>query len=136
VVRLVVLSSLALAACWAPQYGNPGFYCHTDDDPACPDGQLCVGGRCVDKNAIPDGGNPGGHDMAMPPGGPHDFAMPGGPHDFAMKPQDFSQPPQDFATGPLCQCSVSCLLGCVGPDCCGEDELFGFCSADPTCTPS
>jgi hypothetical protein len=49
---------LALApSCFKPEYPPTGFYCHADDDPACPDGQTCVGGRCV--------GGPGGSNFDM-----------------------------------------------------------------------
>lgn len=34
-------------ACFSPHYSNPGYYCFEDSNPACPDGQECVNGRCV-----------------------------------------------------------------------------------------
>ena len=52
---------LALSqGCFNPTYGNPGFYCHSEDNPACPDGQTCVGGRCIGGSSSGgDGGQPG-----------------------------------------------------------------------------
>jgi hypothetical protein len=42
------LAALGLAAgCFKPDYASPGFYCHPEDNPACPDGQACIGGRCI-----------------------------------------------------------------------------------------
>ncbi len=43
--------------CYNPEFGSPGFYCHVDDDPACPDGQSCINGRCI-------GGSGGNNDMS------------------------------------------------------------------------
>ena len=39
-------------SCYDPSFGSPGFYCHTDDSPACPDGQSCVNGRCIGGGAF------------------------------------------------------------------------------------
>ncbi len=129
-VRPLVLLSL-FAGCYSPDLGNPGFYCHANDNPACPDGQDCVGGRCVNHGTTPGGGDLAG-------GGSHDMAV-GVPHDMAMQQQkfDFATGPQDFAmTGNLCVCSLGCLSICVGPDCCAEEVILGLCTADPTCTPN
>jgi hypothetical protein len=51
-------------ACYSPNLGSPGFYCHPQDVPACPDSQVCVNGRCV--NGAPDGGAVK-TDLAAPP---------------------------------------------------------------------
>lgn len=130
----LVISALAFVGCYSPQLSSPGYYCHAQDNPACPDGQKCVNGRCTsgpggggNDFAVPLDGGGGGNDFAT---GSHDLAS-GGPHDFAMQPQpDFSM------GGMLCQCpTVQCSLGCVGQDCCLEETVFGLCTADPTCTP-
>jgi hypothetical protein len=103
---LVPALALAAASCYGPQLGSPGFYCHADDDPPCPDGQTCQNGRCVDKghglqfdSGIPkDGGNTMG-DMA------HNQSNP----DFAMN------------TGQLgCHGYVACLLNCAGDATCAS----------------
>ena len=49
-IGLVALS----ASCYRPKLGNPGFYCVANANPACPDGQLCVDGRCVDPGTMPE----------------------------------------------------------------------------------
>jgi len=67
-LRSALLSSLIVAAgCYNPSLSSPGFFCHAGDDPACPDGQQCVQGRCVSRSGHPgsDGGADGGStDMA------------------------------------------------------------------------
>jgi hypothetical protein len=128
-----LLFALAVAGCYSPQLSNPGFYCHPDDNPACPDGQKCQDGRCValdfqgstggDDGGV--GGGPTGDDMAMSGGGSHDMAMK--PADMS-KPVDFSQgPAPDLSGGGSCGaqldpctqdtdcCSMLCFpgLGCL-----------------------
>jgi hypothetical protein len=44
---LVTIALLA-AGCYHPSIGSPGFFCHADDKPACPQDQVCVNGRCTD----------------------------------------------------------------------------------------
>ena len=56
-IRLLVGLSLALAGCYSPRFGSPGFYCHAEDNPACPPGQGCLAGRCVNLGQTPDGGH-------------------------------------------------------------------------------
>jgi hypothetical protein len=56
-LTFVALSALA-AGCFNPEYGTPGFYCHPEDSPACPDGQECINGRCIGGT-----GGGGGFDM-------------------------------------------------------------------------
>jgi hypothetical protein len=50
------LSLFGLAAlfggCFSPDYASPGFYCHPEDNPACPDGYKCNGGRCVQVSGM------------------------------------------------------------------------------------
>ena len=48
---LGLLLILGCVACFNPTYASPGYFCHPDDNPACPDGQTCSAGRCVDKSA-------------------------------------------------------------------------------------
>ncbi len=128
-----LFSAVLFIGCYSPQLGiGPGFYCHPGDDPACPDGQSCVNGRCVSDN----GGGGGGRDSGSSGGG--DLANTA-PPDLSMSEQpDLSMPQDnpDFSTGSACVCSSSCLFGCVGPDCCEEDVIFGACMASTTCTPS
>src|SRR5437868_12925669 len=51
--------SLFSEGCFNPDYGTPGYYCHSVDTPACPDGQMCnAAGRCVSTGG--DGGTTGG----------------------------------------------------------------------------
>jgi hypothetical protein len=82
--------TLSLVACYSPKLGNPGFFCHADDHPACPNGQSCVSGRCVN----------GGQQVATDLGqedGPPPGQDGGAPHDFATTNHDLSKPPVDLA---------------------------------------
>jgi hypothetical protein len=55
-VPTVVGLTLALAGCYSPRLGSPGFHCHPEDSPACPEGQACLASRCVNPGQVPDGG--------------------------------------------------------------------------------
>jgi hypothetical protein len=71
-MRALIAVSL-LASCYSPKLGSPGYYCHPNDDPACPEGQKCLNGRCVDKDsdmgvALPDMSGPR-NDMSPGDGG-------------------------------------------------------------------
>src|SRR5262245_42845247 len=60
-------SALVLWSCYSPTLSSPGFYCHVNDSPQCPDGQKCMGGRCVDNKAglqFDGGANNMGTDLA------------------------------------------------------------------------
>jgi len=55
--------ALLLAAsqgCFNPEYSSPGYYCHAEDVPACPEGQSCIGGRCIGGTTGDGGGGGGG----------------------------------------------------------------------------
>ncbi len=132
-----LLAVLALVAgCYSPDLGNgPGFYCHAADNPACPNGQTCINGRCY--SGTPPAGDGGGGDMS----GSHDMATSSTPRDFAMQQQqfDFALPVSfDLSTGGgnLCTCASMCPITglCVGINCCFEDVIASTCSPG-TCTP-
>jgi hypothetical protein len=108
------LFAVAAWGCYKPTLVSPGYFCHPEDDPACPDGQVCVKNRCIDENAPPPGS-----DLAM---------------SDAMTPRDFTVV-IDMATGGPCQCSSLCPITktCVGPECCVEDVFFGTCMPSTTC---
>jgi hypothetical protein len=57
---LLIAASCAVA-CYSPVLQSPGYYCHPEDKPACPETQMCVNGRCVSAHF--DGGVP---DLSMP----------------------------------------------------------------------
>ena len=95
-------AALLLAGCYSPQLGNPSFYCHANDNPACPDGQNCVNGRCV--VGIGSGTHGGSHDD-LGTGSNLDFGS-GGQRDFSTgnnNHPDLSQPPNNGG-----------LTGCLG----------------------
>jgi hypothetical protein len=81
-LRGLVLASLFAVACYNPQLGDaPGYFCHEFDNPACPDGQFCLNGRCVQNGGLMfDGGAPGmhppGHDGGYIPPSQHDMNNP------------------------------------------------------------
>jgi len=122
------LFSLLLAGCYSPSLSNPGFYCHAEDNPACPDGQSCINGRCVGEGVtVPTsdgggdvgvGGGPTGPDLST--GGPGDMAK---PHDLSQAPTDFSQPP-DLAQPTCGQSNASCNKS---SDCCSGVCFISFC---------
>jgi hypothetical protein len=106
---------LALCAgCFNPKYGSETFYCHADDNPACPDGQFCVDGRC---QATPGGGNvilDGGTTFHQDFGGglqPMDLSMGGNPFPSV----DLSMPPQNQMNG--CHGLIQCLVACTTTSC-------------------
>jgi hypothetical protein len=54
-MRTPLLLGLVLAAsCYRPKLANPSFFCRATDNPACPDGQLCVDGRCIEPGTMPE----------------------------------------------------------------------------------
>jgi hypothetical protein len=112
IARSVSLLGLVSAGCYNPQLSNPSFYCHADDNPACPDGQTCVDGRCVGP-----GIHFSGDDLSMPGGG-HDDGGGGqstdlahaASHDLATKPP-VTHDLAIVTTPGLTGCSG--LIGCV-----------------------
>jgi hypothetical protein len=114
---------LTLAGCYSPNLSDPGFFCHVEDNPACPDGQQCVDGRCVTEGVVVnhDSGG-GGDDMGGVGGGPTDLSTGGSgdmskPHDMA-KSVDLAQP-VDLAqsscgmSGSTCNTSSDCCSGSI-----------------------
>src|SRR5271167_4896339 len=63
------LAAAVLAGCYSPTLAGPGFFCHPTDVPACPDGQICFGGRCVDVggNSSLDGASASTDDLGGVP---------------------------------------------------------------------
>jgi hypothetical protein len=100
--RLVLLFSCLLAGCYSPKLGSPGFYCHPEDVPACPDGQTCIDGRCYTSGSGPVGGGvgSGGSEDLGANGKPHDQGTPGSPQpDLAQSSlPDLKSPPPDLTT--------------------------------------
>ncbi len=84
VVGLAGLVVILFAGCYHPDLGSPSFFCHEDDHPACPDGQLCIDGRCAYR-ASPDS-------EAAPPDLAVDMAMLQSPPDLSYhhSSKDFS----------------------------------------------
>jgi hypothetical protein len=46
-----VAALLCVVGCYDPRLATPGYFCHSTDVPACPDGQRCADGRCVSGSA-------------------------------------------------------------------------------------
>jgi hypothetical protein len=117
--RALVLVGFVLAGCFRPVVENGGFSCLPTDDPACPEGYVCVAGLCVevaeaDDAAVPAdaaapadargaAGDLGDPDLARPARdsstGTPDLSLMT-PPDFATEPPDFATTPPDFATAP------------------------------------
>lgn len=121
-MRIAVLLALC-AGCFNPRYGSQTFYCHAEDNPACPDGQYCVDGRCQSTpgggTVILDGGMPRNQDF----GGlqPMDLSM-GNPF-----PQfDLSMPPQNQLNG--CHNLIHCLVACTNTTC--ENNCYAAATAN------
>jgi hypothetical protein len=136
-MRYIGLLAFSMVGCFNPQVGSPGFYCHAEDIPACPDGQSCVNGRCVAPGYKPpveavDMGDPGvgsgggDQDMAQGPGpGPGP-----GPVDMKMPPSiqpDLSQPSTSGKTG--CLGELMCENNCTGAN---PQPCFDACAANAT----
>ncbi|HZS40794.1 MAG TPA: hypothetical protein VFF06_28370 [Polyangia bacterium] len=103
-----VVFVLFAAGCYNPGLATPGFFCHAGDNPACPDGQQCVSGRCVSPHGgHTDGGIMFSGDMSV--NGSTDLAQSGGSTDLAhMVSHDFAQ--MGGLTG--CNGYAQCLLAC------------------------
>ncbi|HEY7955992.1 MAG: hypothetical protein ACHQ17_05985 [Polyangia bacterium] len=103
-MRAIVLAAVAallglpLAGCYNPQLFKPdgtgGFFCHSDDNPACPDGTMCV--------VMPAGGTMG---RCMPPAG---GMMGGGPVQIP-KTGSYTGPQNDPMLATLMSCPDSSL---------------------------
>jgi hypothetical protein len=104
---LLVILVANTFACYNPKFGQPGFTCVVTDDPPCPDGLLCVNGRCV--NHIGGGLTVDGGNNVPPPdlaGQPPPPPMP-----------DLSQPNMGNKTG--CSGYVKCIVACGASMTCG-----------------
>ena len=112
-MRIAVFLALC-AGCFNPKYGNQTFYCHADDNPACPDGQYCVNGQCQATpgggTVILDGGMPRNDDFGSGLQ-PMDLSMGGNPFPTI----DLSMPPQNQLNG--CHNLIKCLLPCMDTTC-------------------
>ncbi len=109
---------LVVSGCYSPKLGSPSFFCHPNDNPACPDGQKCVAGRCVNDSVVVaadfgsaplDAGS--GEDMNPGNTPSPDFSM---PVDFSTQP-DFAKP-SCVATGGDCTYhnnAVCCSNYCI-----------------------
>jgi hypothetical protein len=94
--------AVTLIGCFSPSLRSPGYYCHPDDHPACPDGQVCVQGRCQDPGYV-------NLDAGLGSGGPT--------ADFSTDPSmlDFSTNfPGVEAGTPMTGCAsyVTCVRSC------------------------
>jgi hypothetical protein len=102
----VLVAAIWAVACYSPKLGSPGFYCHPEDVPACPDGQTCVGGRCVNGSA--DGS------VVM---------------DLAGPPHDFGGGGTDGGGGGSCDGTTTCMtamsLGTINADTGGTATAMG-----------
>ncbi len=82
--RMVMAAgALALASCYSPNLKG-SFFCHVNDSPACPDGQVCMlnagsttEGTCVGGGMV--GGGGGGQAIMIPKSGSYS-----GPHSDPM----------------------------------------------------
>jgi hypothetical protein len=101
-VRIGLLLLLLSAGCYSPRLASPGFHCHADDEPSCPEGQVCVNARCQNKS---------GGTTKLDGSVPRDMATTGG--DMGA-PRDMS-----MLVGPTgCNGYVQCLIACGADDVC------------------
>jgi hypothetical protein len=56
VMRIWAVLLLALSGCIEPELGDAPFFCNKGD-PECPEGYLCVDGRCVREGFTPQDAN-------------------------------------------------------------------------------
>lgn len=115
----VVFAALLLAGCYSPQLGSPGFFCHATDNPACPDGQHCVNGRCM--SGVGSGSHNGGNTQDDMGGGNQSNP------DFSTG--NHSNP--DFSTGSkpdLSQGNTSGKTGCLGELMCQNNCTTQTCA--------
>jgi hypothetical protein len=91
-VRGLLFATVALASCYRPKLGNPGFFCRATDTPPCPEPQQCVAGRCVDPQVTFSGDGAAGDDLSTgADAGPQSSDLAGS--DFAISVTDLSAPP-------------------------------------------
>ena len=102
-MRSLLLPLVLLAGCFSPKLGSPGYYCHLEDNPACPDGQQCVDGRCQ---------SPGVHLIGKDGG---DTNPPLDMTGNTNPPLDMTMPITNGMTG--CKGYGVCLLGCTDTTC-------------------
>lgn len=116
----VVVSAVGLffVACYNPKLESPGYFCHPEDVPACPDGQRCVNGRCVngDPGGRPDGSDDLGAGVGDMAGGGDDG---GGGSDLGAS--DMSMMPAPDLAGTMmtlgCVAYTQCLAACSDAAC-------------------
>jgi Lamin Tail Domain len=114
------LLAVGVAGCYNPNLGNPGFYCHPEDHPACPGNQVCSDGRCVDPTQALE--LDGGLDLAVGPGSDG-----GGGGDLARPKADLSD--RDLATG---GCTLTLNEVQTGGNAGAQDEfieLYNSCAS-------
>lgn len=91
---------LASASCYNPRLASPGFHCRADDEPACPEGQICVNARCQNRSGV----------TKLDGSLLRDMAMTGG---------DMGLPKDMTVFGPRgCNGYVQCLIACGADDVC------------------
>lgn len=96
---------------------------------ACADNEICVSGQCVCGTSTQNTMCTSGQMCCVDPGGASATCLAscsggGGTGDGGI------------GTGPDCMCTAkTCLLGCVGTDCCFEDAFAGACAPAMDCTP-
>ena len=95
----------------------------------CADNEICVTGKCVCGSQTMNSTCTSGQMCCVDPGGDTAICLAscgGG-----------GTPDGGLVGGPDCDCSgTSCLLGCVGPDCCCEAAFAGACAPAMDCTPT
>jgi len=60
---------VAAVACYNPALQSPGLFCDPKSEPACPDGQVCSGNRCVDPRTVRGDGGTNNFDLGGGGGG-------------------------------------------------------------------
>jgi hypothetical protein len=109
---VVFVAGTLFVACYAPNFGSPGYYCDPDENPPCPEGQSCVNGRCVNDRG---GNNNVDEDEDLKTPASTDLKGADLKSTDMKKPADLVEP--QSTEGNTCGGYVSCVNACTTDTC-------------------